>query len=61
MALNDILKRMPAMDYGYNEFGAPKDLGFADFLPDNRVLDVPPFSHVSFAINPSHPAYFLHF
>lgn len=49
MALNDILKRMPAMDYGYDEFAPPKDLGFADFTPNNRVLDVPPFSHVSFA------------
>lgn len=57
MALNDILKGMPSMDYGYNEFALPKDLGFADFTQNNRVLDVPPFSHVSLANNHSHPAY----
>ena len=47
MALNDILKHMPQMDYERKE-SASKELEVGNFVLDNRILAVPPFKHVSF-------------
>jgi hypothetical protein len=53
MALNDILKGMPSMDFGFNEFAPTPELDFMNILKNNRVLAVPPYNNVSLHNSPS--------
>jgi hypothetical protein len=47
MALNDILKGMPSMDFGSNDYAMPQEFDFMNLHQNNRVLAVPPYSNVS--------------
>jgi hypothetical protein len=47
MALNDILKGMPSMDFGLNDYAMPQEFDFMNLHQNNRVLAVPPYSNVS--------------
>lgn len=51
MALHDILKHMPSMEFDFPEFAPVPELNFSNHLQNNRVLAVPPYKNVSCTIN----------
>lgn len=53
MALNDILKGMPSMDFGFKDYAMPQEFDFMNLEQNNRVLAVPPYNNVSLQINSS--------
>jgi hypothetical protein len=48
MALNDILKGMPSMDFDIKDYAMPQEFDFMNLNQNNRVLAVPPYNNVSF-------------
>jgi hypothetical protein len=47
MALNDVLKGMPSMDFEFKDYATPQEFDFMNLHYNNRVLAVPPYSNVS--------------
>lgn len=49
MALNDLLKHMPAINDVYSDYKPSEEFDFIN-LKNNKVLSAPPFSNVSISI-----------